>query len=125
MGRKVLLVEDDFYIRDMYRMVMETHDHKVVTATDGKAALQIFVQEQPEIVYLDIMLPELNGIEVLKAIRAQQPPLCAVPVIMLTNLDSDESIKQCMMNGATAYLIKAQQNPMTVVAEMDKFFVKK
>ncbi len=118
----VLLVEDDFYIRDTYRIAIEQAGYLVVEAVDGKEAIANFDQTKPDIVLLDIMLPEVNGIGVLQHIRAHKDKCCKTPVIILTNMDSEETTVEAMNNGATAFFVKLHTRPTEVAASIKNYF---
>jgi CheY-like chemotaxis protein len=117
----VLLVEDDFYIRELYRIGLERSGMEVLEATDGREALELFKQNHPDVVLLDIMLPEMNGMEVLKYIRSTAGDLQKVPVIMITNLDNRESLEQAKSLGANDYWVKAAKSPIDVAKGVQAF----
>jgi DNA-binding response OmpR family regulator len=123
MGKTVLLVEDDFFIRDLYRIALEKKGNKVVTAVTGQEAIEAFNTMQPDIVLLDIMLPDFNGIEVLKFIREKTDGTGKTPVIMVTNLDTPESMNQALLLGANDYWIKSTKDPMTVAEEVNHYYL--
>lgn len=123
MAKKVLLVEDDFFIRDIYRIALEQKGLVVVCAVDGKEAIELFERELPDIVLLDIMLPELNGMAVLKFIRSKATQIGKVPVIMVTNLDSTDSMQKALDLGATEYWVKSLKDPMTVADQINHYVI--
>jgi CheY-like chemotaxis protein len=123
MPKVILLVEDDFFVRDVYKIAMEGKGYRVVTAENGEEARQVFDREQPDVVLLDIMLPGLNGIEVLKYIRQKVDKTGKVPVIMMTNLDTPESMDEAMNLGATEYWIKSIKDPNTVANEINHYVI--
>lgn len=82
---KILVVEDEYDIRELLQTYLGNEGYQVVTASDGEEALAVFLQSDPDLILLDIMLPKLNGYEVCRAIREQSD----IPVIMLTALDSE------------------------------------
>lgn len=84
---KVLIVEDEYDIRELLQNYLENEGYQVVSASDGEQALEMFHSATPDLILLDIMLPLLNGYEVCKAIREESN----IPVIMLTALDSEQS----------------------------------
>lgn len=104
---KILLIEDDFYIRSLYKTVLGEGGHGVSEASDGEEALSKLSSEAPpDVILLDIMLPKISGVEVLKKIRSH-PALRKIPVIVLTNVDSDAIMKDVMEVGAEKYLVKS------------------
>lgn len=84
---KILIVEDEYDIRELLQNYLENEGYQVVSASDGEQALEMFHSTTPDLILLDIMLPLLNGYEVCKAIREESN----IPVIMLTALDSEQS----------------------------------
>ncbi|PIR13808.1 response regulator [Candidatus Falkowbacteria bacterium CG11_big_fil_rev_8_21_14_0_20_39_10] len=120
---KILLIEDDPFLLNMYTTKFELENFKVVTAEDGEKGLKLASQELPDIVLLDIMLPKMDGYEVLKALKADEKTK-AIPVILLTNLSQKDEVKQGMTLGAEDYLIKAHFMPSEVVKKI-KDVVKK
>jgi DNA-binding response OmpR family regulator len=123
MAKTVLVVEDDFFIRDLYRIALEKKGNKVVTATTGQEAIDAFNTLDPDVVLLDIMLPDFNGIEVLKHIREKSDAKGKTPVIMVTNLDTPESMNQALQLGANDYWIKSAKDPMTVAEEVNHYYL--
>lgn len=84
---KILIVEDEYDIRELLQNYLENEGYQVLTASDGEQALDIFHQSNADLVLLDILLPRLNGYEVCKAIREESN----IPIIMLTALDGEQN----------------------------------
>lgn len=78
----ILLVDDNVDIRDAIRAVLETDQHRVVEAVDGEEALQCWHTHSPDLIITDFWMPRLNGLEVIKAVRAQQPNM---PIILMSS----------------------------------------
>ena len=83
---KILVVEDEYDIRELLQNYLENEGYQVVTASDGEQALEVFRSSHVDLILLDILLPRLNGYEVCRAIREESD----IPIIMLTALDSEE-----------------------------------
>ncbi|MDO8667507.1 MAG: response regulator [bacterium] len=111
---KILLAEDDSFLLGMYATKFELDGFKVIMAEDGEKAARAALKELPDVVLLDIVLPKLNGFEVLKQLK-QNPATAKIPVILLTNLSQRDEIEQGMKMGAEDYLIKAHFMPSEVV----------
>ena len=111
---KVLLVEDDKMIIDMYTLKFTQEGFDVVTAENGKDAVALALKESPDIVLLDIILPQMDGFTVLKELKSADNTK-ETPVILLTNLGQDGDVKKGLELGATDYLIKANYTPSQVV----------
>lgn len=121
--RTLLIVEDDFHIQDIYRMSFtKTGQYAVETASDGQEALVKLSKNTYDIILLDIMLPKVTGIDVLRAARSPNSSAKNTPIILITNLGQDDIIKEAFRIGADGYLIKAQFTPQDVVREVDAFF---
>ncbi len=105
---KVLLVEDDPFLREICSKKLAKEGYTVYEAVDGLQAIKAFTKIKPQIVLLDIILPTVDGFQVLKKIRSDENRQAAsVPVIMLSNLGQEDDIKRAMDLGANDYLIKA------------------
>ena len=104
---KILLVEDDAMVIRMYQRKLEAEGFKLTLAFNGEEGLAALKKEIPDLVLLDIMMPKMNGIEMLKAVKAD-PALKDIPVIILTNLgDRPEDVQKAKDLGAADYLVKA------------------
>ncbi len=110
---KVLIAEDDKGICDMYATAFMRENFKVYTAKNGKIAIEKYYAKQPDIVLLDIMMPEVDGYQVLKEIRKKHDTY--VPVIMLTNLDMEHFTHHDSISRVDAYLIKSNFTPSEIV----------
>ena len=106
---KVLMVEDDESLRMLYSRNLKVKNFEVETAVDGKDALAKVKIFKPDAILLDIIMPEINGIEVLKILKAD-PELRKIPVLMLTSLSEANKIKECLEIGAKGYILKGNYN---------------
>ncbi|OJU87449.1 hypothetical protein BGO17_00395 [Candidatus Saccharibacteria bacterium 49-20] len=111
---KIAIVEDDPVISQMYRMKFEADGFDVQLANDGKKGVALVEHFAPDIVLLDIQMPEMNGQEALTAIR-KQPWGKDIPVIILTNLGEEEAPKGIRSLGIHSYIVKAELTPRQVV----------
>lgn len=102
---KILLIEDDPALVKALGEFLSLAGYEVASALDGEAGLALARTERPDLILLDLILPRLPGIEVLKELR-KDPELAAVPVIVLTNVESTETVEQAVELGAKAYLVK-------------------
>ncbi|MEK7647290.1 MAG: response regulator [Patescibacteria group bacterium] len=104
---KVLLVEDEPGFQKALRQALEQKaGYEVIQAFDGEAGIKLAQESKPDIILLDLILPKKNGFEVLRFLR-EKPELAAIPVVVLTNLESGNDIERAISMGAKAYLIKA------------------
>ena len=116
---KVLLVEDDKFLSEMYVTKLSGSGFDVETAFDGEEALKKAKEFKPNLVFLDIVLPKKDGFEVLAALK-DGGFLKDMKVIALTNLGQKEEVAKGMSLGASDYIIKAHFTPTEVVAKAKK-----
>ena len=107
----VLLIEDDEQFLDMYRLRLERDGYRVHTASDGERGLAIATELNPDIIFLDIRLPKIDGFEVLRRLR-EAPATATVPVIILSNYGEQEMKDQGHNLGALEFLVKAHTTPI-------------
>ncbi len=122
--RTILIVEDDSFLLSMYVTKMEMSEYSVLQAVDGKQALKLALEKMPDLILLDILLPAMDGFEVLKALR-ENPKGKDMPVILLTNLGQKEEIEKGLAMGASDYLIKAHFTPQEVMSKIEKVLSEK
>lgn len=120
--KRILIVEDDDFIREMYEEELIRVGFEVAAAATGEEGLKILSQAQFDLALLDILLPGINGLEVLKQIK-QNPQTQNLKVVLLTNLGQEATIKEGFQIGAIGYLIKAAYNPDQIVQEIKNFLV--
>ena len=119
---KVLLIEDEELLLRMYRTKLELENFEVEIATDGEEGLAKVRKFKPDLILLDIIMPKLNGIEVLKEIKAATE-LKGIPVVILTNASVDVSIQECLELGALGYIVKSDNTPSQVVNKVRVFLM--
>lgn len=123
MGKKIFLIEDELLVREMYERVLARAGYGVESAIDGQEALDKLAETSDyDLILLDIMLPKVSGLDVLKRIKSPESPTKSIPVYLLTNLGQDSVIKEAFSIGAEGYLIKSALLPKQVVQEVDNFF---
>jgi DNA-binding response OmpR family regulator len=98
---KILVVDDEKNILKLYKAELEDEGYNVVTANSGKEALAVFQQEKPDLVTLDIMMPDIDGIQVLRQLKQENPQ---IPVIMLTAYDYRDDFSVWVSD---AYVVKS------------------
>ncbi len=104
---KVLLVEDDFSLRDIYSARFAAEGYTVVTASDGEEALAVAVREHPDLIVLDVMMPKISGFDVLDILRST-PDTKFSKVIMMTALSQEADRLRGEALGVDKYLVKSQ-----------------
>lgn len=119
---KIMLVEDDLILVEMYEAKFEMEGHEIVVANNGQECLNLLEGYTPDIILLDILMPKMNGFHVLKEIK-KQPGLRNIPVILLTNLGEaqvDMNAELASALGVSDYLIKSHHTPDEVVDKVMK-----
>ncbi len=104
---KILLVEDDFSLRDIYSARFVAEGYTVVTASDGEEALATAVRERPDLIVLDVMMPKISGFDVLDILRST-PETQATKVVMMTALSQETDRQRGESLGVNKYLVKSQ-----------------
>ena len=113
----ILLVEDDEFLAELYATKLKLENYEVALATDGEKGLKMIKEKKPDLILLDIILPKMDGFEILKAIKNEKE-LKDIPVILLTNLSQKDEVKKGLDLGANDYLIKAHFMPSEVVKKI-------
>lgn len=111
---KVLLVEDDIALREIYSARFAAENFEIVAADDGEQALSVAIKEKPDIIILDIMMPKISGFDVLDILRAT-PETKNTKVIIMSALSQESDIQKGKELGADAYLVKSQSTLSDVV----------
>ncbi len=114
---KIAIVEDDGVIRQMYRMKFEGEGFEVEVAENGRDGVALVRHMKPDIILLDMHMPEMDGATALAKIRAEKWGK-DIPVIVLTNLGEEESPKNLRALGISGYIVKADFTPRQVVARV-------
>ncbi len=121
-NKKILIIEDDLFVRELYENIFRKKGFDVISAADGEEGLNKALTEKADIILLDIMLPVKSGIEVLKALKKSSLPSQKTPVFLLTNLGQESIIKEAFKLGADGYLLKVKLLPHQIVSEVENFF---
>ncbi len=117
---RVLLIEDDLDTLEMYRTRLEKDGYQVSVATDGEQGLTLATELLPDIVFLDIRLPKLDGLEVLQRLRDQETT-AAVPVVILSNYGERDLVDRGLKLGALEFLVKAHTSPVELSGGIDEW----
>lgn len=122
-AQRILVVEDDLFLRELYADILTAEGYKVETAGDGEEALQKMKVGGYDLVLLDIIMPKMDGLEVMRQVQTTPPQNPNKCVVFLTNLDKDEEIKTALKLGQ-GYLIKSQITPGSLVEEVKNYISK-
>jgi len=117
---KVLLVEDDDVIREIYAMKFELEGFPVAAAENGQVGLQMVEDFEPEIILLDMMMPVMGGLEFMRALKDRSADL--PHVIVFSNISAPAQVDAVMQLGAKDYWTKSDYTPDQVIAELAKFW---
>jgi DNA-binding response OmpR family regulator len=110
MAKKILIVEDDKFLRELITKKLKDEGYETVGAGDGEEGLDKAKKESPDMVLLDLILPGIDGFEVLSKIK-DDPALSSIPVVILSNLGQREEVEKGLKMGAVDYMIKAHFTP--------------
>jgi len=102
---KVLLIEDHKFLRELYAKNLRRRDYDVEIAKDGEDGLEKLKSFKPDVILLDIIMPDMSGIEVLKELKSNSK-YKKIPVILLTAVNEIDKIRECLGTGALGYIIK-------------------
>lgn len=118
--RKILCIEDEYFIGELYTRAMRKAGYDVTVIVDGAQGLLQAQTNQFDIILLDLMVPTMTGIEVLKHLRnKEETPSLKAKIIITTNLEQKEETRQAIESQADGYLIKAEVTPKQLVAILD------
>jgi len=110
---KILIVEDDPLIRRLYQKVFTFEKYDVDTASDGEEGLAKVKSGKPTLILLDIMMPRMNGLQVLEKLKADEKTK-KIPVVVLTNLAGQSDAEKALAMGAVKYIVKSEYEPRQV-----------
>ncbi|HEY4694866.1 MAG TPA: response regulator [Candidatus Nanoarchaeia archaeon] len=117
----VLLIEDEKEVAQLYRLKLTLDGYSVEVAEDGESGLKKALEIKPELIFLDIKMPGMDGFEVLKHLRESEVTK-KTPIVILSNFDEQEMIEKGLTLGANEYLIKSQFNPAELSAKAKTWF---
>lgn len=120
MAKKILLIDDDLFIRELYEEVLEAEGYEVETAADGKVGLDKLTKNNYDLVLLDIMLPQIDGIGIIDKLKTSKTQVPLKSVVLLTNLANDPVVKTALESGVHSCLIKSDITPDQLVAHIQK-----
>jgi len=122
--KTILLADDDLTLREMYSERLKAEGFTVEMAKDGEEALQKATELHPSVVLLDVMMPKMNGLDVLKKLR-EQDDTKNIPIIVLTALIQDREKMESITRGADDYIVKSETMPGDVIAKVHAILEKK
>ncbi len=105
--KNILIIEDDDFFRELLRKKISSEDFTVLEAVDGEKGIKLVKEKNPDLVLLDLLLPNVDGFEVLTQVKADSK-VSSIPIIILSNLGQQEDIERALKLGAKDFLIKSQ-----------------
>jgi len=117
MAKKILVIEDDKFLRELISQKLLHEGYGIAEATDGEKGLEAVEKEKPDLVLLDLILPGVDGFEVLAKMK-EDSTMAQIPVIILSNLGQKDDIEKGLKMGAVDYLIKAHFTPAEIIEKI-------
>ena len=119
---KILIVEDEPFLLDMYKMKFKQGGFEVISAVDGEEAIRISRREKPNIILLDIMMPKIDGFEVLENLK-KSPLTKSIPVLIFSNFSQKEQKEKGIALGAADYFVKTNYTPAQVLEKVKNILI--
>ena len=123
MKQTALIIEDDKFLADIYLTKLQQAGFQVEVAEDGKSGIQKAQEMRPNVILLDIVMPQVDGFDVLKRLK-ERSEMKETRFILLTNLGQKENVERGLKLGADAYIVKAHYTPTEVVAKVKEVLEK-
>ncbi|MBI4837162.1 MAG: response regulator [Candidatus Portnoybacteria bacterium] len=117
MNKKILIVEDDKFLRELIAKKIGAEGYVAVEAKDGEEGLKKIEEEKPDLVLLDLVLPNMTGFDILASVK-ENPLLSEVPIVVLSNLGQRDDVDKAIGLGAQDFLIKAHFTPQEIVEKI-------
>lgn len=121
--KKILIIEDEKFLLEMYDMRLTAAGFEVITALEGKEGLHLAVEKKPDLIILDIVLPEISGYEILRMLK-KDPDTKDITVLVFSNLSQEEEIQKGLDLGASDYVVKTEVTPSQLVEKVKKMLEK-
>jgi len=124
MADKILIIEDDKFLRELIAKKLLKEGFEIEEAIDGEEGLRKIKEAKPDLVLLDLILPGIDGFEVLKNIK-EDPKLSLIPVVILSNLGQRDEVEKGLSLGAVDFLVKAHFTPEEIIEKIKTVLAKK
>jgi DNA-binding response OmpR family regulator len=124
MSKKILIIEDESYLSEMYKIKLESEGYQVAIADNGQDGIAQIENEKPDLVLLDLMMPRMNGFQVLEILK-EKKLLDDLKIYILSNLSQKEEVDKGVSLGAEGFLVKASLTPTQVADFIHELFAKK
>ena len=117
--KKILFIEDESALQKTFGDMLKSQEYEIISALNGEIGLRLAQTKNPDLILLDLTLPKLHGLEVLKKLK-QAPETKEIPVIILTNLEDMQNIEKALSLGATTYLVKANYTLEDIIEKIEQ-----
>ena len=117
MAKKILIVEDDKFLRELIARKLTDEGFEIIEAVDGEDGIKKIKETKPDLILLDLILPSIDGFEVLSRVKGDES-LASIPIIILSNLGQKEEVEKGLDLGAVDYLIKAHFTPGEIIEKI-------
>ncbi len=121
---KILIIEDDRYISKMYQLKLSLDGFDVQVADNGRIGVDKVREFKPDIILTDILMPEMDGFEVIKMVKSE-PETKDIPILIMSNLGQEDHIQKGLELGAMGYIVKSQYTPSKVVEKIKEILAGK
>jgi len=123
MAKVILFIEDESALQKTFGEILKQEGYEMISALDGETGLRLSKSKKLDLILLDLILPKINGFDVLKKIK-EDPETKDIPIIVLTNLEEIRDVEKAIELGATTYLVKTQYSLEEVVEKIKKTLTK-
>ncbi len=121
MAKKILFIEDEMRLQESLGVKLKADGYEMLAAMDGKSGLEMAEKEKPDLILLDLILPKMDGFQVLEAMKVK-PSISAIPIIVLSNLENGKDIERCLSLGVRSYLAKANYSLEEIAQKVREVF---
>lgn len=121
MPKKILLIEDEEDLTDLYKIKFDQEGFQIIIAHDGAEGIKLALKEQPDLILVDLVMPKMDGYQVLEKLRSQAKTK-NIKTYVFSNLGQEKEIEKGFKNGANGYLIKSNLTPTELVETVEKIF---
>ena len=124
MAKTILIIEDDKFLRELIAQKLSKEDYEISEAIDGEEGMSKVKEEKPDLILLDLIMPDMDGFMTLKELQKDHL-LASIPVIILSNLGQQDDIDKAKQLGAVDFLVKAHFTPNEIIDKINKILNKK
>lgn len=119
MKKKILIIEDETHLQDVFKEIFDGEGYEYVSAYDGETGIKMAEDELPDFIMLDLILPKKDGFEVLQKLK-NNPKTSKIPIAVLSNLESSYDIEKVLSFGVSNYFVKSRYTPQEISEKIKK-----